>query len=476
MPRPRRFNRPQAAIFASTTLFSTLVACAGTPTEPPVADERTTTRTVEVRLENGEQTIIVDGSEIDGIAPGAIVVMPDGTPNIEALMRAIASETDDRDDRPMLGISMASSEDGVAIVTVMPGSPAMAAGLQAGDVILAAADGTDAGEMEAVDTDSLPALISTRNPGDAMTLKVLRGDETMMKTVRLATWDPSVMEDVESDAPDADGPMEIGEMIRSLVGERLGSEPRQIIVGVDAHGAEPARDIDPEAIASLIERLIAGEFEDADVSMDIEVFRDVDWREHDEDDHDERHHDWDEHRDHDERHHDWDEHREIDDVEDVFEMVGEMVEGFMHEAMGELQERFHDFEREAQSWAEGMDERFHHITEEANHRFEEIARVTEERIDGMRREIEMHLRERDLERREAAMQFQERLAESGRQIEEAFNRMNERNRMLEQRIQRLEMAIRRMQGGDLDRGDAPPRSRRPRPDRDDRDRDERRRD
>ena len=115
-----------------------------------------------------------------------------------------------------------------------------------------------------------------------------------------------------------------------------------------------AGDVDPEAIASLIERLIAGEFEGADVSMDVEVFRDVDWQDHDEDDH----RDHDDHDDH-EHHHDWDGHREIDDVEDVFEMVGEMVEGFMHEAMGELQQRFHDFEQ-AQSWAEGMDERSPH--------------------------------------------------------------------------------------------------------------------
>ena len=449
MPRPRRLNRSRAAIFAGTTVFGTLTACAGTPTAPPTADERTTTRTVEVRLENGERTIIVDGTEVDGIAPGDIVMMPDGTPDIEALMRTIASGTDGDEDRPMLGISMASSEGGVAIVAVMPGSPANAAGLRAGDVILAAGEGTDSREMmDAVDTDSLPALIATRRPGDAMTFAVRRGEGTMIKTVRLADWDPSVMGDAESDADDGDAPMEIGEMIRSLVGDRVGSERGAIMLEVDARDSRRAPGRGPGGHRLADRTSDRGRVRGADVSMDVEVFRDVDWRDHDEDDH----RDHDDHDDH-EHHHDWDGHREIDDVEDVFEMVGEMVEGFMHEAMGELQQRFHDFEREAQSWAEGMDERFHHIAEEADHRFEEIVRGTEERIDGMRREIEMHLRERDLERREAAMRFQERLAESGRQIEETFKRMDERNRMLEQRVQRLEMAIRRMQGGEPDRGD-----------------------
>ena len=133
----------------------TLTACAGTPA-PPVADERTTTRTVEVRLENGERTIIVDGTEVDGIAPGDIVMMPDGTPDIEALMRTIASGTDGDEDRPMLGISMASSEGGVAIVAVMPGSPANAAGLGRATSFSRPARGRIR-EMREIDTDSLPA-------------------------------------------------------------------------------------------------------------------------------------------------------------------------------------------------------------------------------------------------------------------------------------------------------------------------------
>lgn len=71
---------------------------------------------------------------------------------------------------PFLGISEMDSEDGASIGAVLPGTPAEAAGLLAGDVITAVGD-------EAIDAPrALVELLGTKAVGDTLVLTVRRGE------------------------------------------------------------------------------------------------------------------------------------------------------------------------------------------------------------------------------------------------------------------------------------------------------------
>ncbi len=72
-----------------------------------------------------------------------------------------------------IGINMQDSEEGVEIVTVIPGLPAAKARLRAGDIILKLDDDV------IDDIESLRESIGKYSPENRITLKVLRGDEEM---------------------------------------------------------------------------------------------------------------------------------------------------------------------------------------------------------------------------------------------------------------------------------------------------------
>jgi S1-C subfamily serine protease len=74
------------------------------------------------------------------------------------------------------GALVSSGSDQPAVI---PGSPAEAAGVQAGDVIVAVD-----GEQISVDTD-LSMLIVGHDPGDTVTLRVLRGNSAQEIEVTL---------------------------------------------------------------------------------------------------------------------------------------------------------------------------------------------------------------------------------------------------------------------------------------------------
>ena len=102
-------------------------------------------------------------------------------PRFERVARAIGELVLDRP-RPRfsLGIEMTpSSEDGVEITAVRPGSAAAAGGLEPGDVLVAA-DGTAFGP------DPLEVLAPFLHSGDAIRFTVRRGDDTVELTVRPA--------------------------------------------------------------------------------------------------------------------------------------------------------------------------------------------------------------------------------------------------------------------------------------------------
>ncbi len=87
-------------------------------------------------------------------------------------------------ERAFLGVSSQAPQDGSAgaqIVSVESGSPAADAGLRRGDVIVAL-DGT---EMQG--SAALAAAIGARQPGDVVTLEVVRADESLEIEVELGT-------------------------------------------------------------------------------------------------------------------------------------------------------------------------------------------------------------------------------------------------------------------------------------------------
>ncbi len=82
--------------------------------------------------------------------------------------------------RAYLGVRIEQALGGGArIVEVVRGSPAAQAGLQVGDVVVAAS-GRDIRSY-----DELPALVAERSPGDRLTLRLRRGERTLAVTVTL---------------------------------------------------------------------------------------------------------------------------------------------------------------------------------------------------------------------------------------------------------------------------------------------------
>ncbi len=80
---------------------------------------------------------------------------------------------------PYLGVTIAPDNAGARVLMVVPGSPADAAGLQAGDVITAV-------DETKVSADSLPEAVQGYAVGDTVTLSVTRGGEMLELAATLA--------------------------------------------------------------------------------------------------------------------------------------------------------------------------------------------------------------------------------------------------------------------------------------------------
>ena len=83
----------------------------------------------------------------------------------------------------LLGVRGVNQVEVCTIQSVQPGTGAAEAGLRQNDVVLAYDDNP------VTDFKSLEKLISQNSPGDRVTLKVQRGDQTLYKEVRLGEWD-----------------------------------------------------------------------------------------------------------------------------------------------------------------------------------------------------------------------------------------------------------------------------------------------
>jgi putative serine protease PepD len=83
-----------------------------------------------------------------------------------------------------LGVELSSatgSAGGAQLASVVSGGPAAKAGLQAGDVV------TKIGSRIITDADDLAAATRSQQPGDQVTLTILRGGKTSTVTVTLGT-------------------------------------------------------------------------------------------------------------------------------------------------------------------------------------------------------------------------------------------------------------------------------------------------
>jgi len=87
------------------------------------------------------------------------------------------------DDRPLLGVHLTQDSEGAVIQTVIEGSPAAKAGLEAGDRIL------KVGKKKVKDTEGLIEAIAKREPGDQVTIRVMRGKERVTLKATLAQAD-----------------------------------------------------------------------------------------------------------------------------------------------------------------------------------------------------------------------------------------------------------------------------------------------
>jgi putative serine protease PepD len=85
-----------------------------------------------------------------------------------------------------LGVGLTDAQDGGAVVDVVPGGPADAAGLRDGDVVV------KAGGDDVANGDALRDAVSSRKPGGTLELEVRRGGETTTVTVELGARPQSV--------------------------------------------------------------------------------------------------------------------------------------------------------------------------------------------------------------------------------------------------------------------------------------------
>lgn len=105
--------------------------------------------------------------------------------------------------RAMLGVQLAEVRDdvgkmlgldddeGVLIVGVIDGTPAAKAGLRANDIVVGL--GARHKEYAGIGVDEFRKVIGSADPGDKIQLRVVRGDDTRLITVKLAEWDPETL-------------------------------------------------------------------------------------------------------------------------------------------------------------------------------------------------------------------------------------------------------------------------------------------
>lgn len=157
--------------------------------------------------------------------------------------------------RPWLGVSIteiegepdAASGPGLTLARISEGGPARAAGLLAGDVLLA----VDGRVIEAA--ANLKAALQDRKPGDEIHLTIVRGSRVMQLPLRLGTAPTSGQPErrVQSLAPVAPGPAPVSPVpARASSGGTARTAPAAVSPG----GASSSAPAAPPAVVALTYR------------------------------------------------------------------------------------------------------------------------------------------------------------------------------------------------------------------------------
>lgn len=160
--------------------------------------------------------------------------------------------------RSYLGVRYTAVEDGARIAEVIAASPAETAGLQVDDVITAV-DG------QAVTADSpLADLVRAHQPGDAITLSVRRGDETLEIVVTLGSA-PEAEPQAQAGATGFSRQVKIafaglelqfredGLEVTDVADDSLAADLLRVGDRITTVNGDPASGIDPDDLARLVE-------------------------------------------------------------------------------------------------------------------------------------------------------------------------------------------------------------------------------
>ena len=159
-----------------------------------------------------------------------------------------------RVERPMLGVTLKSGMDetdahalglpkleGVWIQSILAGSPAEKAGIEAGDVILS----IDGKNVNAA--NEIQIMIAEKKPGDIVDLKIFRNGQTMSKAVTLSELSQTeIASSDQSDSGNPEEPEETGQVSVTKLGIKV--QPLDADTKKDANikGGVIVTDVSPE--------------------------------------------------------------------------------------------------------------------------------------------------------------------------------------------------------------------------------------
>ncbi|CAM4022558.1 DegQ family serine endoprotease [Vreelandella rituensis] len=163
------------------------------------------------------------------------------------------------------------SASGALIADLDPEGPAARGGLQAGDVILE----VDGEEVER--SSSLPRLIGRVDPGEEVTLTLMRDGEQMMQEVTLGEWPRD--EETATTGEGEDSPARLGIVVAELddaLRERLGIPGGVLVRQVEPQGAAAQAGVSAgDILVSIDNRPVSTPQELADVSENLPTDRAV---------------------------------------------------------------------------------------------------------------------------------------------------------------------------------------------------------